>query len=199
MMTRASIAKYWYNKGINKNTFEIEELSDDSDYNEVELVVCDWGEPECWACGRTMIIGDTDLKLSVSQAWNKSSLERCHILAKQFGGKDVAENLFLLCHRCHLNSPDTRNPHNFFAWIINRRISGGYIGEIKEGIIKAAACKHVDIKEIADKILKKELCKVDNSEKLINNIRLNSGFHGGQVVNSTIYMNFIDEIFETIT
>ena len=39
MISRASIAKYWRNKGINKESFEIEELSNDSDFNKVELVV----------------------------------------------------------------------------------------------------------------------------------------------------------------
>ena len=196
MITRANIAKYWYNKGINKNTFRIEELSDNSDFNEVELVVIDLGEPGCWACGKPIINGDAHLNLSINQRWNQSGLERCHILAKQFGGKDVAENLFLLCHRCHLASPDTRNSNNFFAWIITRKIKGGYIGDIKEGIMKAAECKHMNIEEIDEKILEKELHKSDNSEKIIKSMHLNSGFHGGQVVDSTIYMNFIDEIYK---
>lgn len=126
MISRSNIAKYWRNKDINKNSFEIEELSNDSDFNEVEVVVSDWGEPECWACGKPMIHRDDDLNVSINQIWNVSRLERCHILAKQFGGKDVPENLFLLCHKCHVASPDTRNPYNFFAWVVNRRTRGGY-------------------------------------------------------------------------
>lgn len=196
MISRDSIAKYWRNKGINKESFEIEELSNDSDFNKVELVVCDWGEPECFACGKPMIHRKDELNVSINQIWNGSGLERCHILAKQFGGKDIPENLFLLCHKCHVDSPDTRNPYNFFAWVVNRRIRSGYIGDIGEGIMKAAESKHMDIKEIWDKSAEKEIYKRDNSKELARNIQLNSGYHGSQIADSTFYMNFIDEILK---
>lgn len=194
MISRSNIAKYWRNKGINKNSFEIEKLSNDSDFNEVEVVVSDWGEPECWACGKPMIHRDDDLNVSINQIWNVSGLERCHIYYKQFGGKDVPENLFLLCHKCHVASPDTRNPCNFFAWVVNRRTRGGYIDDIKEGVMRAAESKHINLKDILDKGLEKEIYRKGNSKKLVKDIQLNSGYHGSKIVDSTFYMNLIDEI-----
>ena len=52
-----------------------------------------------------------------------SHLERCHILADSLGGKSEPSNLFLMCKRCHAESPDTKNTSAFFRWVYDKRKS----------------------------------------------------------------------------
>ena len=56
------------------------------------------GEPNCWGC-------------YVSRTWGSSqiAIERCHINANQFGGKDEPHNFILLCKDCHAKSSDIEN------------------------------------------------------------------------------------------
>ena len=42
-------------------------------------------------------------------------------MARQFGGDDTPDNLFLLCEECHIDSPDTYNKEAFFRWVRRRR------------------------------------------------------------------------------
>jgi hypothetical protein len=58
----------------------------------------------CWACGR-----------------DSNHLERCHIIAQQFGGSDTnPANFVLLCHRCHLDAPDVTDGDEMWRWIGQR-------------------------------------------------------------------------------
>lgn len=102
-----------------------------------ECVIIDWAEPNCWACGRRAIRdakGEGALQekcesengeFDFQQMWNdsrvKSALNRCHIVPAALGGKDEPPNLFLLCEECHMLSPDTTNPANFFRWVYKRK------------------------------------------------------------------------------
>lgn len=47
------------------------------------------------------------------QIWNNVPLQRCHIVAKQFGGSDGASNLFLMCVDCHDKAPNTKSVEAF--------------------------------------------------------------------------------------
>lgn len=53
----------------------------------------------CWRCGY------------------KIKLERCHIIPHSLGGEDIASNLVLLCHRCHLENPNVTDPEIMWDWI----------------------------------------------------------------------------------
>ena len=53
----------------------------------------------CWRCGY------------------KRNLERCHIIPKSLGGKDVPSNYVLLCRRCHLENPNVADPDIMWDWL----------------------------------------------------------------------------------
>lgn len=78
--------------------------------------VDEWGF-SCFACGRW------------EPEWEgcKASfrgLERAHLLGKQFGGTNEADNFALLCKRCHQDSPDTPDTNDIMGWIVHPRIVG---------------------------------------------------------------------------
>lgn len=123
------IFDYWKDKCIDEqgNVYiEREEV-----FRFTQTVVYDWGEPNCWACGRIIPVENEpkyqewieaeDLK----SIWNCRTLRRCteraHIIPRSLGGKDEPENLFLLCPKCHKESPDTSMPSMFLAWVYQRR------------------------------------------------------------------------------
>lgn len=103
---------------------------------EYEIVVDDWGEPSCWACGEPAI-GDKELirffdahsdvdivdfcKKLYALKPLKHKLNRCHIKPNALGGADSPENLFLMCEECHALSPDTTNRAAFMRWVYDRR------------------------------------------------------------------------------
>jgi HNH endonuclease len=81
----------------------------------------DWGEPGCWACG-FHYGAKYDIKRShapwheVLLCWGKIPLQRCHITPRSLGGTDDVANLFLMCHECHDQMPNTSIPEIFFEW-----------------------------------------------------------------------------------
>ena len=102
----------------------------------LEMVVWDWDDPCCWACGEPALkdeafrqffennpdaTGETLYKKLYDLKSVKSVLNRCHIHPNALGGADTPENLFLLCERCHVLSPDTTNRSAFFRWVYDRR------------------------------------------------------------------------------
>lgn len=120
--TRYEIFEYWKDKYITPN-FEIVEEKYQPDG--IPVTRFDEAEPSCWVCGifrPTPIEGTEDLK----KIWNykNQGLDKCHIVSKQFEGKDEPENLFLLCPRCHNLSPDTKNEKHFFMWVYKERTEG---------------------------------------------------------------------------
>ena len=115
-----AIFDYWKDKCISMNG----EVSSNGEY--YDYVVHDFGEPSGWGCGKPVkvknyerLLRDNDLQ----SIWNGVSgkLERCHIIPNALGGEDKPSNLFLLCHECHLLSPDTSNPKSFLRWIKRRQ------------------------------------------------------------------------------
>lgn len=127
-----SIFEQWKNKVIldTGDVKTIDEIIDEVVCNEYVKVVYDWGEPSCWACDKP-VIGvyeekrSKDETIDLSKIWNdayvKRKLQRCHIKPRTLGGKDAPENMFLMCDKCHSESPDTVNSKNFFRWVYDQR------------------------------------------------------------------------------
>jgi hypothetical protein len=57
----------------------------------------------CWRCGC------------------KRKLQKCHIVARQFGGNDDASNILPLCSMCHDEAPDVPDPQAMWDWIKRTR------------------------------------------------------------------------------
>lgn len=99
-------------------------------------VVDDWGEPSCFACGKSLdletVSGYNNLleNNNLKQIWNtqfsKSGFQKAHIIAASLGGRTIPENMFCLCETCHKNSPDTIYKKQFFRWIYNRKMQPKY-------------------------------------------------------------------------
>lgn len=126
--TRGGIFNRWKNICIDNRG----RLHYEGDYpiEESVPVVIDWEEQHCWACGKRIISHNkkylewvrTESYFSI---WNDSEvdgrLQRAHIVPDSLGGSPTADNLFLLCPKCHESSPDTNNRQMFFQWIYNKR------------------------------------------------------------------------------
>ena len=90
----------------------------------------DWGEPDCWACGRydpqypdIGVFEEDPSKHSwatVLKMWGRAALHRHHILPVVLGGSNDPSNFVLLCRRCHRDTPHTSNSDIFWAWMRNR-------------------------------------------------------------------------------
>lgn len=131
------IFDYWKDKVISPYG-EVRPYSEKKDGD--DLVILDWAETECWACGRRNVSArreeqiihactkkkqgekdDFDFKKLWEYPEITDKYERCHIIPEALGGKDEPSNLFLLCPECHSLSPDTINPASFFRWVYRKR------------------------------------------------------------------------------
>lgn len=61
----------------------------------------DWADAykRCWRCGY------------------QSKLERCHIIPHSLDGPDTPSNFVLLCHRCHREAPNVKDPRFMWIWL----------------------------------------------------------------------------------
>jgi len=106
--SKSEIFEYW------KNRFE-----------KLGLFV-DWGEPGCWACG-FHYDAKYDVRSShpswsrVLACWEKTPLQRCHIVPRSLGGSDKVSNLFLMCRECHDLAPNTTSRKVFLDWAKTQR------------------------------------------------------------------------------
>lgn len=88
----------------------------------------DWSDAHdrCWRCGA------------------KRSLQKCHIVAKQFGGSDEPSNLVALCSECHDEAPDVTDPNEMWRWIKDTRSM--FYGTLKyERALKDCMARGVDL------------------------------------------------------
>lgn len=182
----SEIFEYWKDKAITKDGDVV--LENGCNFKETIPVVYDWGEPECWACRRSVKdvykykSYDEMLKKDVKLIWNiakvRESLNKCHIIPHAYGGKDEPQNLFLLCEACHCESPDTTNPNNFLKWVYKRRqrersVNGYIVSEIYRDFI--ADCEEKGKDPHTVKLDKSVMCQ-----------------HGGKVSQSTVGMALAD-------
>ena len=126
----SKIYGYWKDKSITEDGKVVK--TENYAPEDVIDVVVDYGEPECWACG-TKIDGiyklktyDDMLKNNVEKIWDTAAvrkhLQRCHIVPHALGGADDdPSNYFLLCDKCHAESPDTMEPSYFLRWVYKKR------------------------------------------------------------------------------
>lgn len=199
MISHYEILQFWKDKVITKD-YEVKSINDIEVKDlENKFVVFDCGEPECWGCGKP-VYGIEDIllnnKSTLINIWNndivRGYLHKCHIFAKQFGGKESPNNLFLLCKECHKESPDTVNPKNFFCWVWNKRNNGGYIGEFAKGIEDTAKYMKIDLNYLASKF--NENYSWNDITIVIKNAIKKSGMHGFEISKSTYYYCILDEL-----
>ncbi|NPC50973.1 HNH endonuclease [Corallococcus sp. AB032C] len=85
----------------------------------------DLGEPCCWACrkywGDKFDVQRTDAPWDeVVACWEKTPLQRCHIVPRSLGGSDEPSNLFLMCAECHDLAPNLHAGDLFMKWVENQ-------------------------------------------------------------------------------
>lgn len=154
----------------------------------------DWGEPCCWACKRHF---DNKYDLNkpkatreeIIQNWDRAPLQRCHIIARQFGGEDVPDNLFLMCKNCHDRAPNTKSREAFLDWVEKQ----DYTSLVQEDIMRELKnFELIDrIDDVNEMLADKELMK-----RFFNN----SGFHmnqargGSEITLSSIFAQIAEEL-----
>ena len=189
MPVHSKIMDYWKDKCITDD-FNIA-IEGEYDYLKSIPVINDWGEPECWCCGKFIKdiykYKDYDklLKEDYKKIWDygkvKSKLNRCHIIPKALGGSDEPNNLFLMCEECHRESPDYSNPIFFFEFVYNKRKSMKYESHSLKFILR--------VYDLAIK-LNKDISTLNIDA--LNKSKMNT--HGGKVSESTIIAAIVDSI-----
>lgn len=82
------------------------------------MPLVDLGEPACFACG--FHLESWDVAKTPQQRWNRSGLQRAHIVARSQGGSDDLDNIVLLCAPCHRKMPMTTDPEVALRWFKDR-------------------------------------------------------------------------------
>lgn len=142
--SRVKIVEYWKDKYISKNLEIVSSNETDS-----LPVIDDWGEPECWACGEfheNIYLNPAYLECIKSgenclKVWDfpeAKFLQKAHIVPKMLGGEKVPSNYFLLCKRCHQESPDFIDSCYFFAYIRHTRNNAHEVRARRENEIMRA-------------------------------------------------------------
>lgn len=204
------IFDYWRRKCITKDGY-VRDVPNQK--NGDMIVITDWGEPCCWACNKPIDLDDyagyeeasknSDYKRIWEYCDVKSHLDRCHILPEMIGGTDEESNMFLLCKRCHAESPDTRNPRNFFRWVYRKR-HNSFLGvdvpercrQFREEIESRLSMDVIGISQLMD------LHGVDIDPKdMTDYVNKNACLHEFGISDSTIIMcaaDYIEQKYESI-
>ena len=201
-MNHFEIFDYWKDKAICKDGHVITESEASLlGYEGTIPVIKDWGEPSCWACGKRAGEDAFIETGSYSKIWNDKSvvskLNKCHILAKQFNGSDEPDNLFLICERCHCESPDTLNRDAFMRWIFDRRKSWvlGMDTDILNKVTKEMERRGYSLEKTAASYSKLHISADDILREMHNKI----GLHGSKTSSSSIIIGYVDALEETIS
>lgn len=130
--SKKKIAEYWCGKYIS-NKFEIIDKYEAG----AVLIIKDCGEPECWACGESENAlfenpkyYETLATKSFMKVWDFKEvgfLQRAHVVPSMLGGENKPSNYFLLCKRCHQESPDFIDGRYFYAYVYHSRNNAGEI------------------------------------------------------------------------
>lgn len=197
MLSHYEIMEYWKDKVITDD-YQVKTLNDYKiSYLNCEIIIIDLGEPECWGCRKLAInLSEIEEEDSIKDIWNNKHvskmLQKCHIFAKQYGGNDEPSNLFLLCRKCHEESPDTMNPKHFYSWIYNKRKNGGYAKEFIDEVESISKYMNIDINKLTIRFEKNySLKEYDN---ICRNAIKKCGMHGFQISRSTYIYSLLDEL-----
>ena len=89
----------------------------------------DWADAteRCWRCGA------------------KRKLQKCHVIAKQFGGDDGPSNVIALCALCHDEMPDVTDAAEVWRWICATRPRYGYGTLYFERAMNDCASRGIDL------------------------------------------------------
>lgn len=192
--THYEIFDYWKDRYIDELGNCYSGYPVEHDTAEIIAIVNDWGEPECFACGKSAIdyddmdekekyldaleeSGDIGLKYIYSRKDVKHVLQRAHIRPNALQGEDVPSNLMLLCGRCHEDAPDIVSKRLFLKWIFKRRKEGNLYHRCRTQAME---------------ILKNEYgikMPIFDLETALNRTRINT--HGGRLCESTITYDFV--------
>ena len=116
---RSKIFDYWTNTDEGHN--RVKAIRDQVG-SYPSFVCADVDFPECFACGQPMR-SRSKVKDRVKEwrdVWNKTSLERAHIIPHSKGGESTPSNLVLLCKDCHKENPDGISEEFFWRWLCTR-------------------------------------------------------------------------------
>lgn len=154
-------------------------------------VIDDAEYPRCWACGKRVkhiedspeyqkCVEDKDARSMYRLKESKSFLNRCHIVPFAFGGSDEPNNLFLLCEKCHSESPDTDDYRNFLMWVYQKR------QEFLRDLID------FDLWGMIDKVTK--LCEEQGKDPYSGNLSkmANINIHGGKISEASIIYAYVN-------
>ncbi|RTE09512.1 HNH endonuclease [Paenibacillus whitsoniae] len=154
----------------------------------------DWGEPCCWACKRDL---DDKYDLNRPRAtreeiiknWERAPLQRCHIIARQFGGEDIPDNLFLMCKSCHDRAPNTKSREAFLDWVERQ----DYIALVQEDIMRELRSFDLldRIDDVTEMLADKELMKRFFSN---SGLHMNQARGGSEITLSSIFVQIAEEL-----
>lgn len=192
-----AIFDYWKDKHLS-------DLVDPLLIEHNDLVVNYWDDPCCWACGKLVFRDKLQLEKYINEEtedyrglWSDkkvaSKLNRCHIVPAMLGGGDKPSNLFLLCERCHVESPDTSNPANFYRWVAKRRneyINGDLRAEIMFKEIEASLQER-GLRGI-EQVVNDVAMRGGRMEGLSEYLQKHVGIHAGHVSHSSIIAGVTD-------
>ena len=141
----------------------------------------DWADAHnhCWRCGK-----------------KTSHLEKCHIIAEQFGGKKTPDNLVILCNSCHKEAPDFNQTDKMWNWIKNT--STTFYAEFLSKRVKK---EYEDM--TGENLFDKFKSLIDNKfteTDILNVVKKHMhkiGFHGGNVSYST-YACLLENVIEEL-
>ena len=193
MKTHLQIFEYWKDKAINKNG-TIEDFKSDLIIDSIKVTGF-WDKPMCWGCGKPIISKSEKQMLDLDKIWQDkevaNKLNRCHIKAKQFGGTDNVDNLFLMCEDCHIESPDTNNREAFFRWVYKKR-GNTFMGNVSPELLFLLLNQEMLERNLPD--IKTILATYPrmNFDDLGDFIQRNLGTHGGKASLSSEVIVFAD-------
>lgn len=187
------IFDYWKDKYINIKSFDVHTYSDECNSSDYISVVDIWEEPNCWACNLPVKDGDNEKHLS--KIWNhagvRSKLQRCHITPNSITKNNEPENIFLMCKRCHKESPDSIYKKMFFRWVVNKRKSCAWGYDLK--FFEREINKGIEDFDLDMSHLRKASCEIfSNPEELSKCINT----HGFELMYSTIIAALLNKAVE---
>lgn len=197
MVSCYKIFEYWRNKCITSDG----KVGIIGETSGVDVIRDDY-RAECWGCGQParppLVFSNEVYDMSLSEVWAdkciNSRLQKCHIFARQFGGSDTPDNLFLLCEDCHAESPDTKNRATFFRWIYRRKHECAYGIRHKlffDEFVKEIESRGYNSNEFAKKYA---LACSGRDSSVVQSALDEVGFHCTGVTESTLVGCIVDEI-----